>query len=269
MALRPIDNVKTTTKKSKRQILAIGGIGSGKTTQFRTLKGRKFAYLFDPSARDALQDDDIDFLEFIPDVTDLDLAVKTLKKKDGVVVGDKALKKHDPQTYIEWEADFEERYTSGFFNDYDWVCWDSLTTFSEIVMDRVLFLSKRLGKHPEQDDYTAEMNMVKNIFRAATTLNGVYATAHTEMEREDVTKKIYGRVVLTGKNRTRIPLRFAHIFAFEAEAVGDKGQYEMFTVPTRVYPLCRTSLDLPAKLDVTLNRAASLVGQGLGKHIKV
>ena len=49
-------NAKDSHAKVAHKILILGKTGSGKTTQFLTLPGKKFIYLFDPNAILTLQD---------------------------------------------------------------------------------------------------------------------------------------------------------------------------------------------------------------------
>jgi len=247
---------------NRKTVMAVGGIGVGKTLQFLTLPGKKFAYLFDPNAVDQLRHSDVDCEEFVPDVTDIDLAVKTLKKG----VEDKSAFKKQPTTYVEWEEDFEKKLTAKFFDKYDWVMMDSHTTFSEIVMDRVQFLNGRLGKQPEQADWAAEMNVCKNVYRVMSTMSGLYVTVHTESYRDELTGKVSGKLIMTGRSRFRIPLRFAHIFGFktDSDAKGNP-QWLMRTTVDREFNTIRTSIrDLAPEEDVTLDFKKPLEGQGLG-----
>ena len=73
-------NAKDAEVSPVESILAIGTTGVGKTTQFLTLPGKKFIYLFDPNALRSLAGHDVDYEEFRIDSMDLDLSVKSLKK---------------------------------------------------------------------------------------------------------------------------------------------------------------------------------------------
>lgn len=267
-----VDNVSTSTKPPRRQILTVGGMGTGKTTLFGSLPGKKFAYLFDPNALDALRKWDIDYKEFIVDDTDIDLSVKTLKHESKQVVIDRSSRKRkpSPMTYVNWEEDFEARMEAGYFNDYDWIMFDSATSFSDMIMDRVQFLNGRLNKHPEQADYTAQMNVHKNVMRVAASMTGLYCTAHVETLKDDVTGKIHGKIMMTGKNRFRIPLMFSHIFAtiLETTKVGEPN-YQIQTIPTKENPVVRTSLDMNPFEDVDIKFNKPMAGQGLGQWFTV
>lgn len=260
-------DVLNTQDKNPRnaRVLVAGEIGVGKSTQIATLPGKKFVYVFDPNTIPSLEGHDIDYMPFIPDVSDVDLAIKTLKKG----VGDKSREKVDPKTYLAWEEDFDKRYDSDFFLGYDWLGFDSLTTLSEIVMDRVQFLNGRLGKHPEQADYTAEMNAFRNIFRAVTSLDcNLYCTAHLEPHKDDTIGKTYFQLIMTGRNRTRIPMRFSQIYALEVDANKEKANYLCHTVPDRWFRNLRTNIrGLKPTEDVTIDWMENPVGQGLGRFV--
>ena len=58
--MQEVSNTKDP-ESGNRKVMAIGPVGVGKTTQERTLPGKKFAYLFDPNARESLQGSDIDY----------------------------------------------------------------------------------------------------------------------------------------------------------------------------------------------------------------
>lgn len=261
-----VQNAKSVEKKPREQILMLGDVGAGKTFQFRTLKGKKFAYLFDPNAAATLAGSDIDYLEFLPDREDLDILTKRLKKDEQGAVGDKSKTvKPEPRTFLKWEADWTERYQSGFFDKYNWLMFDSLTAFSDVIMDRVQFLNNSLGKQPEQPDYSGEMTTMRNNLRIATSLCNLYCTAHVEAHRDEVTGKVFSRLVVTGKNRLRLPLLFSNIFGASCEVVEGKPQYQIVTVRSKDIPIARTTRKLSPSELVTCNMAADLVGQGLGK----
>jgi hypothetical protein len=265
-------NAKDVAEAGRDQILVVGGIGVGKTTLFRTLPGKKFIYAFDPNCVRALRGSDIEYMEFCPDYTDIDLSAKTLRAPEKQVKIDKSSRKDvEPMTYVNWERDFEGRLEDGFFRDHTWIGFDSITTFSEIIMDRIQYLNGRLGKHPEQADWTAQMNVTRNVFRVANSVCNVYAAAHTETFKDEFTGRVHGKIMVTGRNRIRIPLMFAHIFALHVEP--GKGtspaSYVLKTTADRENPVVRTALNLNAVEDITLDMRRPLEGQGiLATHFK-
>jgi hypothetical protein len=269
MSIEPGLNIQDyNAEASGYKILNVGQPGSGKTTQFSTLPGKKFIYLFDPNAKESLSGD-IEYQEFIPDITDLDISAKSLRAPEKQKTVDKpTLKDTEPLTFINFEKDFAQRYNEGYFKGFDWVGFDGLTTLSEIMMGRIQYLAKRPGKNPEQADYTAEMNMMKSVIRVLSSLPNIYCTAHVEMMKDDLRGGVYWQLVVTGKNRLRIPLRFNEVIGYYSELVAGKGvEYYIKTEPDRDHPVIRTTARLrktSSPVTVTLNRSRPIVGQGLG-----
>ena len=247
------------------KFLVIGQTGSGKTTLFTTLPGKKFMYIFDPNALNSIQGQDIDYELFTPDV--LDLKAKSLKKN----VEDRATERLEPTTYVSWEQDFEWRIKSGFFNDYDALGFDSLTTFSDIVMDRIQFLNGRFGRQPEQDDWAAQINTIKKVIRAATSLPlNFFATAHKDLKQDQLTKKVEYQIVLPGQLRVKLPLLFSEIYNCDV-VMNDKGksEYRIQTKPDRYHPVARCTLGLDQFADVTVPRGSKDNSQyGIGKILR-
>lgn len=258
-------NASEVKPSDQQSIFAIGEIGAGKTSQILTLPGKKFAYLFDPNALNSLAGYDIDYEEFKVNAMDLDLAIQSLKK--GVKDTSYRKKKIEPKTYIAWEEDFEKRLEADFFKDYDWLIFDSMTTFSDIVMDRIQYLNQRLGKHPEQGDYTGQMTTIRNVFRAAHgTGTGVYATGHVDLKQDELSKRITNQIMLTGRLRTQIPLLFTQVLYFYPERGKNGPEFKIQTFPDRENPKIRcTFKEVNFTEDVTIDWKKDPIGQGIAK----
>lgn len=241
-------------------VLLIGNAGSGKSTQFRTLPGRGFIYVFDPNALAAIQGcSNIDYEEFLPDM--LDLNVQPLSKDAKTDKG--KVKVKEPLAYYTWEQHFDNAYNTGFFDQYDWIGLDSFTTFSDSVMDRVLWLNGRLGKMPEQADWAAQMITVQNVFRTLASIGKLFvATAHEEWKQDELTKRVWCQPVMTGRLRIRIPLLFSNMF----RCFGDEGRRFFQTTPDKAHDYVRTSMrGLAEDEDVTIEDWDSPQKFGLGR----
>ena len=265
----------TTVKNRQVKLLIAGPIGTGKSTALMTLPGKKLIYAFDPNAIDSYPPaDDWDILHFFPPANELDIAVKTLHAADKSAKHDRPSRGRErvvPLTYLRFEEDFTARCESGWFaeNNYDWICYDSNTTFADICMDRIQYLNGRLGKHPEQADHTALMNLQRNIYRAAigTGLN-VAVTMHTEYGQDSTTNRISYQLMTTGRNKIRIPLLFSQIYGTERDTVDSKLKFTVHTVggPKRDY--CRTNVKgLSPEEDITVDFNQPLAGQGIGGFV--
>lgn len=250
-----------------QKVLAVGEIGSGKTSQVWTLPGRKFAYLFDPNAEEALEGcPDLEYLSFAVTPEDINIAARALKKGSGEAeLTRQGGKRPEPRTYIEFLRDFQEREKGGYFKDFAWVVVDSYTTLSDIVMDRVRYLGGNLfAGQPQQEDYGPEMEIIKNLTRTFANLGtNLYFTAHTERRQDKESKLIGKEVMLTGRNRKRIPALFSHIFGLHYS----EGKFLCATRPDgRENPLARTHIrGLQPVEDVTIDWRKPVVGQGLAR----
>lgn len=258
-------NAKDQSTSKTHLFLLLGPTGSGKTTQFLTLPGKKFMYLFDPNALNSITGQDVDYEQFLPDR--LSMKISSLKKG----VGDRSTRPISNNAYNEWEKDFEERLRSDFFASYDAVAFDSCTTLLDMIMDRVLTINGRAGQWPQQDDYGPQVNTFINIVRTATSMGKtVYFTGHIEAKKDEITGRVFNAPILTGRLKAKLPLLFTDIFI--TEAISDREgivKYTLQTVPDKMNPLARTSIKTIAPWqDVTLDWSKPIVGQGLGSLIK-
>lgn len=258
-------NAKDFTRRNEKFLL-IGPTGSGKTSQFLTLPGKKFMYIFDPNALNTLKGYDLDYELFTPEILNLNVHSLTKGVKDSKGIPD------EPQTYVKWEKDFEDKIRSGFFKDYNVLGFDSFTTFADMVMDRVLWLNGRFGKQPEQPDWSAQINTISNVFRTATSLNLIlFATGHEELRQDEITKRIVNQVILPGKLRIKIPLLFSEIYHTKVEVdegVSGATKYLIQTKTDRYQSLARDTIGLPTFVDVTITDWKKPEEFGLGKILK-
>lgn len=257
-------NARNAHETSTRKYLLLGDTGSGKTTQFLTLPGRKFIYLFDPNAILSLQGHDIEYEEFLPDR--LNLSIKSLKKD----VGDKTTNfKND--MYVDWEKDFNNRIETGFFDNFDVIGLDSATTFLDLIMDRTLTINGRAGQWPQQDDYGPQMLGFTNVCRTLMSLNKtIFMTGHLEVKKDELVQRIFRSPMMTGRLKTKIPLLFSDILVCEVENDGRGNvKHRMMMAPDRMTTTVRTSFKKAQPFeDVTIDWSKPLENQGLGRLIK-
>ena len=243
------------------KILLVGSTGSGKTSQFLTLPGKTFAYIFDPSALSTLKGHDIEYELFTP--TLINLAAQSLSKGKG----DPQRPSDASQVYLEWEKDFEGKLKKGYFDDFDNICFDSFTTFSDIVMDRILKLNGREGRFPQEDDWPAQMQSISNVIRTFIPLNKILMfTAHHEFKQDGTTGRMQNVVMLTGRLRVKIPLLFSEILHTECQSDAKKISYTVQTRPDRMNPTIRCTMrDLAMYEDVTIENWKNPTNYGIGK----
>jgi GTPase SAR1 family protein len=213
--MNTVQNAKRMTKDPRKRILMVGPNGSGKTAQMWTLPGRKFAYIFDPNSLPTLEGCDIDYAEFMPDVGDTDMTLKGFNKGSK---SDKPKKRLEPVVYQRWIDDWNERDESGFFNQYDWLCFDTLTFLSKSIMDRQLYLNGRYGDIEEQADYRIVGSKLADVFTSISGMQvNVYATGHISTYEDDKTKKVTTQIWLPGRARTILPMTFTDVWLAKTE----------------------------------------------------
>jgi hypothetical protein len=190
------------------------------------------------------------------------MAIRSLAKGKGDM---QSVRSSD--VYAVFERQFNERLESGFFDQYDWIGFDSATTLLDLMMDRVLSINDRFGQWPQEDDYGPQMIAFINLCRNITSMDkGLYVTGHLEVKQDNKTKKVSRRPMMTGRLTAKVPLLFSDIFATDVE-VDDKGVplYRLQTVPDPLTVIIRTSIKgLEPFENVTVDFSKDPVGQGLG-----
>ena len=261
-----VQNAKDVVKDDlgKPKILLVGSTGGGKTSQFLTLPGKTFVYAFDPSTLSTLRGHDIDYQIFMP--TRINLATQSLSKGKG----DPVRPSDAADVYLNWELDFEEKAKEGFFDKYDNICFDSFTTFSDMVMDRILKINGRPGQFPQQDDWPAQMQTISNCVRTFAFMNKVLVfTAHDEFKQDKVSSRMQNVIMLTGRLRVKMPLLFSEILHCDCASDATEIKYQVQTRPDRMNPTIRCTLrDLDMFQDVTIKDWKRPKDYGLGKILK-
>jgi hypothetical protein len=245
-------------KTGKKNILVYGPTGSGKTTLFTTLPGRKFLYLFDPSGLDSIKGLDIDYEFFPPD--DVLGVWSTLKKGRTTVKG-------TPQSYQEFEDHLEKILNGDRFKEYDVIGFSSVTMLSNIMMDYLLHLQARFGRVPELSDYNLLGISLINTFKPALALQDkiIFLEGHSDLTQDDVSKRIVNQFDVTKNVRRIIPRLCSDIWVSEGSPEGEDMKYRIQTAPSKEFPQAKNSFSLKPFEDVTIDLKKPREGQGAGR----
>lgn len=235
------------------KIVLAGDTGTGKTFQFLTLPGRKFAYIFDPAASSTLDLNMIDHELWFPDTSDL------------AIIPRRGSKGFAPSLYTRWAKDFNAKSAAGFFAKYDVILVDSLTLLGQAC------LSEELAKNPTDERLAhrfAGETMVQAIWGLASLPCHVLLTVHTKYSADPETTKKEHRLTIPGGSKLYLP-RFVSAMWFTT-VVEEKGKprYKVLTRPTQGWTHVRTPrawAALELWHDVTVEGDPS--GSGIGALI--
>lgn len=252
----------------KPKFLLVGSTGGGKTSQIVTLPGRTFAYLFDPSALSSLRGFDVEYETFFPEKVNISAQSLAKAKGDRPIAGGR--KEDASEVYREWEEDFEKKLASNYFDAFDNIAFDSFTTFSDIVMDRILSINGRPGHFPQQDDWAAQMGSITNVVRTLVGMNKVLLfTAHDEFKQDEASKRMQNTLMLTGRLKVKLPLLFSEIYHMDSNCTAEKINYTAQTRADRMNPTIRCTMrDVPMFVDMTINDWRKPQDYGLGKLLR-
>lgn len=264
-----------------KRILAVGGTGTGKTTQMWTLPGKKFLYQFDPNTMASIkgiavqlgiEPPDIEYEAFEPDILSLDGTLKGFRKEakdDNLTMINRDKKEAEPTVYLDFLEDINSRVEDGYFlkNDFKWLCFDSLTFLNKATMARNLFINDHYGFIEDLADYRVVGSKISEVFTSLMSLPlNIYMTAHFDSFQDDKTKKIETKISAHGNSRKMLPLIFTEIFQTEREEYKGKMEYTIRTRPdSRGLQDLRTSiLGLEELEDVTINDFSRASEYGIG-----
>lgn len=224
-----MSNAKDADMPAHHRILLVGPTGSGKTAQIWSLPGRKFAYIFDPNSMRTIRGCDVDYELWLPEIQDLDITLKGFNKGSR---SDKPARPKEPKLWTEWGDDVNKKYDSRFFDDYDWIIFDSLTFLSKAAMGRQLYINGRYGDIEELADYRVVGSKLSDVFSNICSLPlNILATGHFQVFQDEKTKKLITQIRLPGSSRDILPLVFTDVWMTTTEEDDEGVHYLVRTKP--------------------------------------
>ena len=259
-----------------RNYLAVGFAGGGKTSLFCTIPGRKFMHVFDPNTLKTIRGQDIDYVEFKPDLLPMDIISLEgrISSKQISQITDK------PVVWEEFSEFFEESFRSGFYDKYDVIGFDGATMLQAAGLQQIAYTNGRYGKWPQEDDYAPVMQAIENSFINITQMRkSIFLSAHLEdkdtRERGSRNSTSFTRLVLLGRLRTRIPMLFSEILVCSCQSMKEEKSnevselFEVQTRPNDAYKTVRCTIrGLGFYEDVTIRDWSRPEKYGIGNLLK-
>jgi hypothetical protein len=155
--------------------------------------------------------------------------LKDMIKKGDVVVDTffESEDPYNPKAYAEWKKRNDIRLSIKYFNQFGTYCIDSLTTFSDAVMNYQLNLRGSAGERPMYNiDYTPQKVEIENRIRQLMNLECDFIlTGHLDriVKLRGIDKKgirdeeVIYRLMITGKAVITIPLLFDELYVIQGK----------------------------------------------------
>lgn len=198
-------------------MLVYGHIGTGKTTLLRTAVKPVLIDSFDPGG------------------------TKVLKKEieRGEVVVDNRFEKEDaksPTSYELWDKTFLERKRDGVFDQVGTYVIDSLTAWSEALMNQILKQNGRAGQSPQMQNYLVQITQLAQYVRILANLPcHVVLLGHVDAKEDEVTGKVTTGVMVTGKLKVKIPILLDEMYLATTKETSKGIDYRLLTRNTGQY----------------------------------
>lgn len=147
-------------------------------------------------------------------------------KESGDVITDVRFEEEDakaPTALEAWEKEMERLRKSGVFDLIGSYCLDSLTTWSQAILNYLLKKKGRPGGKASLEDYLILLNTIRDWVKVITALPcDSVITAHILTEKCEVTGKITTTPMVSGKELKRLlPTLFCEMYVMTVQHTKD------------------------------------------------
>lgn len=189
----------------------------------------------------------------------------TFADRDDVVVVD--FSGDDPKDPTQYEALSKfiyEMKADKVWDQIGTVALDSITTFSDILMNAILAANGRVDKGsrerlshgkgsvvaiPELRDYQLQMEKIADTIGYLSSISSDFiCIGHVEMSRDEVSGRMFAAPMVTGKLSQKLPILFDEIYISQVDAKRDSADYYFLTGPEGIYQ-ARSRLNYNGQLD--------------------
>lgn len=207
-----------------------GSMGTGKTTALRTAVKPVLIHSFDPGGSKVLS--------------------KEIEK--GEIVVDSRYEQEDarqPSVYRQWETNFNKLKRDKIFESVGTYALDSITLFSESMMNEILRRNGRAGTTPQLQDYMVQITTIKQYIAIIANLPcHTVICGHVEADKDELTGRMLTSIMVTGKLKERLPILLDEIYMTTTKENAKGIEYQFLTRNTGLYK-ARTRIGSNAKFD--------------------
>ena len=228
-------------KQKSFNALVLGETGSGKTFLLRTARKPVHIDSFDRGGTKCLQK------EGSTELLDGIIADVRFESEDRL----------EPSMFQIWKTEFERRRKMGYFDNMGTYVIDSSTSWTEVIMNRILQKAGIAGHAPRfTKDYDPQKIEIYNMLALCLDLSCDFIlTGHLEPFVDQVDKTVRYRYMVTGKGAIIIPTKFDEIYSMVPKETSEGVSYRLLTKNTGTYTACSRLakgglLDLYEKPDI-------------------
>lgn len=186
---------------SSHNFLIYGNIGTGKTRVAATAPGPVLFHSFDPGGTRTLDT----------------LIRRGIIPKGKVLVEEfSAEDAYHPTMYSKWKKRLDELVKEEFFKHIGTYVLDSLTSWNEAIMDKVIQEDKKMtaGMPPQIQNYDKHQSIVRNLVKILCELPcNFILTGHIGTNKDEVTGRIMTVLEAHGRRlNIKVPIQFDEVY---------------------------------------------------------
>lgn len=209
LAAKMIEDYEHSRPRQRLHALIYGNKGSGKTSLLRTARKPVLLDMFDSDADQVLLSDKGDRPEWLLP---------------------RAFHDGTPASFSRWALSLPGLVKEGVFDSIGTYCLDSLTTWSESLIQYVLEQARKQranhGPTMEIQDWGTVLDLVRTYIKTILSLPcDVIVTGHIQKDQDQVTGRIGYDVMIQGSSSQRLPIYFSEVYILETQnRVGKDGK---------------------------------------------
>lgn len=193
------------------KFLITGDSGTGKTRLLETCPRPILVHSFDPGG------------------------TKILRKgiQEGWIIPDTRFEAENdraPTAYDLWEAEFNRLGKEKIFDSIGTYALDSITTWSDAVMNKILKLGGKLGAKPEFEEWRKMIDFVRFCMKQITNLPcNVVVLGHLDSDKDELTGRLESSLLIPGQSSKKVPILFDEVYITRVTQGKDKSSYHLQT----------------------------------------